>query len=82
VFDGAGVLLAGTTGRSVSRNPDRGTQGVVYSFGTPISLVLGRNWIDYRSSCWRAYGRPAADLCDDCGCLLEAVSAHSPRCKA
>jgi hypothetical protein len=40
--------------------------------------------IDWRASRMRAYGRPANEVCPDeaCGCLLEAVPAHSPRCKA
>jgi hypothetical protein len=56
-------------------------QLVKYAWGTPISLALGRNWIDFKASYSRAYGHPAADVCDGCGCLL-AEPAHSPRCSA
>jgi hypothetical protein len=67
----------------VTPPPER-EQLVRYAWGTPISLALGRNFIDWRASRMRAYGHPAADVCPDvrCGCLLEAVPAHSPRCRA
>lgn len=52
---------------------------VVYTFGTPIALILERNFIDFRASYSAAWGLAPELVCAGCGSRI-ADDAHSPRC--